>query len=89
LSTVVGVGSLSAMLDEVAPFSSRGMTKRALLDGIGVPKPDVLLPGEGILGLSLDPTVCEIKQGTSFSVPIMTGGVALALSSLEIKYGRQ
>jgi hypothetical protein len=77
-------------MDDVAYFSSLGMTKRRLLVGIGIPKPDLLLPGEGILGLSLEPNVCDMKQGTSFSVPMMTGSsIALALSSLDSKIGRQ
>jgi hypothetical protein len=45
----------------VAYFSSRGMAKRNLLGGIGIPKPDVLLPGEGLMGLSLNPGVCDVK----------------------------
>ena len=48
-------------MDDVAYFSSRGMTKKKLLEGIGIPKPDLLLPGEGILGLSLEPIVCDMK----------------------------
>ena len=58
---MIGVGSLSAKNDDIAYFSSRGMTKKSLLDGIGLPKPDLLLPGEGVLGLSLDPEICDIK----------------------------
>lgn len=83
MPTVIGVGSLSSSLDDVAYFSSRGMTKNSLLDGFGVPKPDLLLPGENILSLSLNSFTCELKQGTSFSVPIMTGSIAIALSALD------
>lgn len=55
MSTVIGVGSLSSSLDDVAYFSSRGMTKNTLLNGFGIPKPDLLLPGENILSLGLNP----------------------------------
>lgn len=85
---MIGVGSLSSNMEDVAYFSSRGMTKKTLLSGIGVPKPDLLLPGEEILGLSLHPNECELKQGTSFSVPMLSGAVALALSAIEEKEGR-
>ncbi len=85
---MIGVGSLTSKLDDVAYFSSRGMTKKSLLNGVGFPKPDVLLPGENILGLSLNTHKCENKQGTSFSVPILTGGIALALSALDKKIGK-
>ena len=40
------------------------MTKNSLLNGVGFAKPDVLLPGENIVGLSLNPHKCETKQGT-------------------------
>ena len=83
MPTVIGVGSLSSSLDDVAYFSSRGMTKNSLLNGFGVPKPDILLPGENILSLGLNGHRCELKQGTSFSVPIMTGSIAIALSALD------
>lgn len=88
MPTVIGVGSLNANLDDVAYFSSRGMTKTSLLNGFGVPKPDLLLPGENILSSGLDSHSCEMKQGTSFSVPIMTGSIAIALSALDKKIGK-
>ena len=47
-------------------------------------KPDLLLPGESLRGLaSVDLGRCEIKSGTSFSVPIAAGAIALALSAVE------
>ena len=88
MPTVIGVGSLNSNLDDVAYFSSRGMTKTTLLNGFGVPKPDLLLPGENILSLDLSSHSCEMKQGTSFSVPIMTGSIAIALSALDKKFGK-
>ena len=53
LINVIGVGSLSSNLDAVASFSSRGMTKKQLNKGVGIPKPDVLLAGEGLISLDL------------------------------------
>lgn len=87
LQTVIGVGSLSYNFDRVAAFSSRGMTKKSMLINIGVPKPDVLLPGEEIMGLSLEPGVCKLNRGTSFSVPMLTGSIALVLSAIEQERG--
>ena len=53
IASVIGVGSLSANFEKVASFSSRGMSKSAVNIGIGTPNPDVMLPGEQILGLDL------------------------------------
>jgi subtilisin family serine protease len=88
LVSVIGVGSLTQSLEDITSFSSRGMSKRALLKGVGFAKPDVLLPGENIVGMSLNPAKCDTKQGTSFSVPVLIGGIALALSALDAKVGK-
>lgn len=53
LIEVIGVGSLTAEFDAPAAFTSRGMTKSVQGLGIGIPKPDLLLPGENILSLGL------------------------------------
>ena len=87
MSSVIGVGSLSYNFDRVATFSSRGMSKKSLLVNIGLPKPDVLLPGESVLGLSLVPGQCKLNSGTSFSVPMLTGSIALVLQSIQDKHG--
>ena len=84
---MIGVGSLSYNFDRVATFSSRGMSKKSMLVNIGVSKPDVLLPGEEILGLSLEPGICRLNRGTSFSVPMLTGSIALVLSAVEKEHG--
>ena len=88
LPSVIGVGSLSYNFERVAAFSSRGMTKKSMLIGMGVPKPDVLLPGEEIFGLSLEYGQCKLNRGTSFSVPMLTGSIALVLSAVEQEHGR-
>lgn len=59
------------------------MSTKSSLIGMGVPKPDVLLPGEEILGLSLEVGECKLNRGTSFSVPMLTGSIALVLSAVE------
>lgn len=89
MHSVIGVGSLSYNFERVATFSSRGMTKKSMLIGMGVPKPDILLPGEEILGLSLEPGVCKLNRGTSFSVPMLTGSIALVLSAIEQEHGTE
>lgn len=87
LLNVIGVGSLSYNFDRVATFSSRGMTKKSMLVNVGIPKPDVLLPGEEILGLSLERGSCRLNRGTSFSVPMLTGSIALVLSAIDKEHG--
>ena len=88
MPSVIGVGSLSYNFDRVATFSSRGMSKKSLQVSIGLPKPDVLLPGESVLGLSLVPGQCKLNSGTSFSVPMLTGSIALVLQAIEDKHGQ-
>ena len=83
LPNVIGVGSLSSNLDDVAYFSSRGMTKLNLLDGVGIFNPDLLMPGEEIFGLSLSKGHRDLKQGTSFSVPMLSASIALTLSAID------
>ena len=87
MNSVIGVGSLSYNFERVATFSSRGMSKKSMLVSIGVPKPDILLPGEEILGLSLNLGECKLNRGTSFSVPMLTGSIALVLSAIEQEQG--
>lgn len=53
LQVTLGVGSLKQNLEDVADFSARGMTTTNLLDGIGLLKPDLVVPGSSIKGLSL------------------------------------
>ena len=65
------------------------MSKNSMLVGIGVPKPDAMLPGDKIKGISLDQGVCKENKGTSFSVPILTGSIALVLSAIESEHGTQ
>ena len=69
-------------MEDVADFSARGMTTQNLLDGIGLLKPDLVAPGSSIKGLSLTTGECELKSGTSVSAAVMSGSIALVLSSM-------
>mmetsp|Transcript_24365 Transcript_24365/g.37741 ORF Transcript_24365/g.37741 Transcript_24365/m.37741 type:complete len:212 (+) Transcript_24365:1170-1805(+) len=81
LIDVIGVGSLNDKGDNVAFFSSRGMTTNKLLDGYGIMKPDILTFGENIKSLSIeDSPTCTLSSGTSVSSSVITGSIALALS---------
>jgi membrane-bound transcription factor site-1 protease len=85
----LGVGSLNSNLEDVADFSGRGMTTTNLLDGIGLLKPDLVSAGSAIKGLSIATEKCEMKSGTSVSSAVMTGAVALVLSSIDNKNHRK
>lgn len=52
LVNVIGVGSLDESGENVASFSSRGMSTWSLLDGNGILKPDILTHGSNIKALS-------------------------------------
>ena len=77
---MLGVGSLDSSLASVASFSSRGMTTWSLLDSLGTLKPDLVTAGSSILSLGMDGE-CTTNSGTSVSASIITGAIALALSS--------
>ena len=48
---VVAVGGLDSDEEDIAPYSSRGMTTRELHYGIGRVKPDILAPSRNIVTL--------------------------------------
>ncbi|EGG19252.1 membrane-bound transcription factor peptidase [Cavenderia fasciculata] len=80
---VIGVGSITENLD-IAKFSSRGFTNWELQDGHGRFKPDLVTYGERVYALQMSSGELECKErsGTSFSAPIVSGAIALLLSSL-------
>ena len=81
LINVIGVGSLDASEQKVAPYSSRGMTTGALLDGFGIVKPDIITYGTNIKVLSIEEnSMCTSTSGTSISCSIISASTALALS---------
>lgn len=45
LTNVIGIGSLDVSMQNVATFSSRGMTTWSILDGVGNMKPDLITAG--------------------------------------------
>lgn len=82
LVNVVGVGSLDKTAQNVASFSSRGMTTWSLLNGNGIIKPDLLTFGTNVQALSgtSNHDECTQASGTSISSSIVTASIALAIS---------
>eukprot|EP01042_Synura_sphagnicola_P006203 gene6203-7924_t len=82
MNDVIGVGGW--MRDnEMSAFSSRGMTTWEIAHGgYGRVKPDLLAPSIAIISASHEPPYsCKALSGTSVANPIVTGIVALMLSS--------
>ena len=77
---VIGVGGINVE-DRIAKFSSRGMTTWELPGGYGRIKPDIVTYASQIYGPALYGG-CRILSGTSVAAPIVTGVVALLLSSI-------
>jgi hypothetical protein len=79
---VIGVGGL-ATGGGLAPFSSRGMSLWEL-PAMGRIKPDITTYATGIWGPStqVGGESCREMSGTSAATPIVTGGLALLLSTL-------
>ena len=81
---VIGVGSLNYSKDNLAIFSSRGITTWNLLKEVGIIKPDVVTLGEKVSGLDLS-GVWTVSSGTSVSSGIISGSLALIVSSMKNK----
>ena len=72
---VIGVGGMNYD-DEIAEFSSRGMTLWELPGGYGRVKPDIVTYGTAIRGSNIKGS-CRYLTGTSVSSPVVTGSVVL------------
>lgn len=76
---VIGVGGIN-WDDQIARFSSRGMTTWELPYGYGRIKPDLVTYGSGVRGSALQ-NGCRSLSGTSVSSPVVAGAVALLASA--------
>jgi len=77
---VIGVGGIN-FKDQIAQFSSRGMTTWELPDGYGRVKPDVVSYGSSVSGSNKDGG-CRLLSGTSVASPVVAGAVALLQSGV-------
>ena len=75
---VIGVGGINSE-DQIAKFSSRGMTTWELPAGYGRVKPDIVTYSTHIRG-SKKKGGCRTLSGTSVASPIVAGALALLLS---------
>jgi membrane-bound transcription factor site-1 protease len=78
---VLGVGGVNEN-DEIAEFSSRGMTTWEISSGYGRVKPDIVTHSKNLMGSSKSGDSCKKLSGTSVASPIIAGALALLLSSV-------
>uniref|UniRef100_A0A7S0NZ73 Subtilisin n=1 Tax=Calcidiscus leptoporus TaxID=127549 RepID=A0A7S0NZ73_9EUKA len=79
MPSTLAVGALHG--DDVAPFSSRGMTTWELPEGYGRIKPDLLAPGTRLLGAKRGGG-CTSMSGTSVASPVASAAAALLAGAL-------
>ncbi|XP_014249873.1 membrane-bound transcription factor site-1 protease [Cimex lectularius] len=77
---VIGVGGIN-FDDQIAKFSSRGMTTWELPHGYGRLKPDIVTYGSSVRGSSIKGG-CRTLSGTSVASPVVAGAVALLASGV-------
>jgi membrane-bound transcription factor site-1 protease len=76
---VIGVGGINSE-DQIARFSSRGMTTWELPFGYGRVKPDIVTYSTHIRGPKIKKD-CRTLSGTSVASPIIVGAIALLMSA--------
>ncbi|XP_062555171.1 membrane-bound transcription factor site-1 protease isoform X1 [Armigeres subalbatus] len=77
---VIGVGGMDYN-DNIAKFSSRGMTTWELPNGYGRMKPDIVTYGSQVKGSNLNGG-CKSLSGTSVASPVVAGAVTLLASGV-------
>lgn len=77
---VIGVGGIN-FENQIARFSSRGMTTWELPTGYGRMKPDIVTYGSAVRGSALK-SGCRSLSGTSVASPVVAGAVTLLFSSV-------
>ncbi|EFN59013.1 hypothetical protein CHLNCDRAFT_33771 [Chlorella variabilis] len=75
---VIGIGGIDYS-DQIAPFSSRGMSTWEVPLGYGRSKPDVMAYGRDVQGSKIGGG-CRSLSGTSVASPVVAGAVCLLAS---------
>lgn len=81
MADVVGVGGIDYS-DNIAPFSSRGVTTWELPGGAGRIKPDVVAFGKDVQGSAIGGG-CRSLSGTSVAAPVVAGALCVLASARD------